>query len=289
MQYTVLLTQSRKLLNWKVQWVLDLGQICTNCFGCKYFSVLNWSCLVQLSQPRGPECWVCTFWEYYICSNTLAKLSKAWKMIFYPKIYIYLVCWVPCLLESRHPFVVSFFFSGALPLQQPNPRVSLQSIAYTSVFTSAHWNLYTNYAHRSDIWLNNFLHLHSVETKRPECCWNGLSWVTVYCTSSIWPNWPGRSWLGQSSTKSEILACNMRMLLLNGWSSESSAWLVRFPSYWLYVADLGQSCNLSSLYWAYLVYWILWNTLKKHHLLVLSVAPIASIICRKVFESKTIT
>ena len=44
-----------------------LGQLHI-CFGFKYFSMLNWTCLVQLSQPRGLVGGVYTFWEFLIGS-----------------------------------------------------------------------------------------------------------------------------------------------------------------------------------------------------------------------------
>ena len=51
-------TQSKKGTEGPQYTVSDQGQM-GNCFGLKYFSVLNWSCLVRLSQPRRSEGEVC--------------------------------------------------------------------------------------------------------------------------------------------------------------------------------------------------------------------------------------
>ena len=67
--------------------VPDLGHI-RNCFGFKYLSVLNWSCLVQLRQPRGPECRFCIFWEYLIGLNTSDKLRKPYASIWILSNYV---------------------------------------------------------------------------------------------------------------------------------------------------------------------------------------------------------
>ena len=61
--------QGTKVLRRRSLWLwcallAELGQSC-DCFGFKYFPVLDWSCLVQLSWPRGQEGRGLHFWRAF--------------------------------------------------------------------------------------------------------------------------------------------------------------------------------------------------------------------------------
>ena len=82
------ITTTVTVLQWNIidsMQVPDLGQIC-NCFGWKYFSVHDWSCLVQLNLPGGPESRV---WGYLMGCIPPDKLSKAYKCILIQINYIF--------------------------------------------------------------------------------------------------------------------------------------------------------------------------------------------------------